>query len=277
LLNFLMPTIFHSWEQFDSWFDFSGLEDEESTEEFLQDKMQQDLVKKIHLILQPMLLRRIKRDVEHLLPQKREYILYAPMTNVQTGLYNAITDSSVDTRKYLEDKVVERLTSTSSKPAQSGKSNMVIKIEEASDSEDDTPLSQLVTPSRGRGRPRNSGPPKNAFEQMMQKKKPVSLPTRKRKSAAAPTPPSKSAKSSKESTPASSIRDRKVRKRKSYTEAHSSDEDALDDDEFENKLAAEMAKTEENNDSNMNEEDSSRANILELASRFPNTTITSCY
>jgi hypothetical protein len=31
-----LPTIFANWEQFESWFDFSDLQDEEGTEEFLQ-------------------------------------------------------------------------------------------------------------------------------------------------------------------------------------------------------------------------------------------------
>jgi ATP-dependent DNA helicase len=110
LLNFLLPTIFANWEQFESWFDFSDLQHEDTTEEFLADQMKQDLVKKIHLVLQPLLLRRVKADVEHMLPKKREYVLYAPMTKEQTDLYNVIGDKSIDTRKYLEDQVVERLT-----------------------------------------------------------------------------------------------------------------------------------------------------------------------
>lgn len=75
LLHFLLPNIFTDWEAFESWFDFSDLEDEKGTEEFIGDRMKQDLVKKIHLILQPLLLRRIKQDVAAYLPKKREYVL----------------------------------------------------------------------------------------------------------------------------------------------------------------------------------------------------------
>ncbi|KAF1738402.1 Lymphoid-specific helicase [Beauveria bassiana] len=89
LLHFLLPNIFTDWESFESWFDFSGLEDEEGTQEFIQDQMKQDLVKKMHLILQPLLLRRIKQDVAAYLPRKREYVLFAPMTKEQTDLYNS--------------------------------------------------------------------------------------------------------------------------------------------------------------------------------------------
>ena len=108
LLHFLLPNIFTDWEAFESWFDFSDLEDERSAQEFIEDRMKQDLVKKIHMILQPMLLRRIKQDVAAYLPKKREYVLFAPMTKDQTDLYNVLSNKSIDTRLYLEKKVVQK-------------------------------------------------------------------------------------------------------------------------------------------------------------------------
>ncbi|KAF5137081.1 ATP-dependent DNA helicase DDM1 [Metarhizium anisopliae] len=111
LLHFLLPNIFTDWEAFESWFDFSDLEDERGTEEFIADQMKQDLVKKIHLILQPLLLRRIKQDVAAYLPRKREYVLFAPMTKEQTDLYNVFTNKEIDTRQYLEQKVTEKVNS----------------------------------------------------------------------------------------------------------------------------------------------------------------------
>jgi ATP-dependent DNA helicase len=276
LLNFLLPTIFANWEQFESWFDFSDLQDEEGTEEFLQDKIKQDLVKKMHLILQPLLLRRIKADVEHLLPKKREYVLYAPMTQEQTDLYNVINDKNVDTRQYLEDKVVERLTGATNTPAMSRKASpkSVVSKPEESDSEEDIPLSKLAIKKRGRGRPPKSAAPKNAFEQMMQKKTPTSAKGKasslKRKSQEPLSSPiTKSSKSSRQSTPASSVRGRKIRKRKSYTEADATDEDELSDDEFEQKLAEEIAVQDEDQGSEGSPEEIERAKTLELASKLP--------
>src|SRR4051812_18390621 len=111
LLNFLMPNIFTDWEAFECWFDFGDLEDEETTEEFISDATKQALVRKMHVVLQPLLLRRVKADVAKYLPKKREYVLYAPMTKEQTDLYNVINDKNIDTRAFLENKVVERLTS----------------------------------------------------------------------------------------------------------------------------------------------------------------------
>lgn len=278
LLNFLLPTIFANWEQFESWFDFSDLQDEEGTEEFLQDKIKQDLVKKMHLILQPLLLRRIKADVEHLLPKKREYVLYAPMTQEQTDLYNVINNKNIDTRQYLEGKVVERLTGATNTPAMSRKASptTVASKTENSDSEEDIPLSKLAIKKRGRGQPPKATPkataPKNAFEQMMQKKTPTSAKGKpnnlKRKSQETLSSPiTKSSKSSRQSTPASSVPGRKTRKRKSYTEADATDEDELSDDEFEQKLAEEMTSQEEDQGSEGSQEEIERAKTLELASK----------
>lgn len=273
LLHFLMPTIFRDWEQFESWFDFSDLQDEEGTEQFLQDKVNQDLIKKMHLILQPLLLRRIKADVEHLLPKKREYILYAPLTKDQTDLYNVINDKNTDTRQFLEDRVVERLTGATSTSTMPRTASPVVAKQEDSDSED-IPLSKLAIKNRGHGRPTKSAAstPKNAFQAMMQKRTPSSTPStsRKRKSIdSLSTPASKSAKSSRSSTPATSVRGRKISKRKTYTEGNSDEEDQLSDDEFEAKLADEMAEENATPVVEQDPEEAEKAKILDLASTYP--------
>ncbi|KAF4635873.1 hypothetical protein G7Y89_g2204 [Cudoniella acicularis] len=278
LLNFLMPTIFRSWEQFESWFDFSDLQNEEGTEQFIQDKMKHELVKKMHIVLQPLLLRRIKADVEHMLPKKREYILYAPMTKEQSDLYHAITDKEVDTRKFLEGKVVERLTGATATLASSRKpspkaagkdaQDTTTKAEESSDEE------PLAIRTRRQVEPEKKSAPKNAFQVMMQKKvspkgrgRPKS--SLKRKSVEQlSTPPAKSAKSSRQSTPASSVQGRSTRSRKVYTETFDSDDDALSDDEFERKLAEEAEKKQKTVASEENEADEETektAKTLDLA------------
>ncbi|KAF2837304.1 SWI/SNF chromatin remodeling complex component [Patellaria atrata CBS 101060] len=108
LLHFLMPSIFDSYSQFESWFDFSALKDEKGYEQLLSGERQKKLVSSIHAILKPFLLRRVKRDVETNMPRKREYVLFAPLTVMQRELYQAILDGM--SREYLEGKVVERLT-----------------------------------------------------------------------------------------------------------------------------------------------------------------------
>ena len=271
LLNFLLPKIFTNWDQFESWFDFSDLEDEEKTEEFLADQMKQDLVKKMHVVLQPLLLRRVKADVEHLLPKKREYVLYAPMTKEQTDLYNAINNKKVDTRKFLEDKVVERLTRTSSTapPSRSSTpSSKFPKLEpEESDSEGDKPLAVRLR----RAPDSKPATPKNAFQAMMERKAPSGSKVKagsKRKAQQSSSPPSKSAKSSRQSTPGS-VRTARSRGRKTYKEADVSEDDVQSDDEFESKLAAENeAEDAQESTSEEDPEEIERAKTLELASKY---------
>lgn len=284
MLHFLLPTVFTDWEAFESWFDFSDLQDEEGTEEFIADQKKHELIKKIHLVLQPLLLRRIKADVEHMLPKKREYVLYAPMTKQQTELYNIISDKNADARKYLENKVVERLTrgtnTATSRKSSRKPSPRAVKGEggkgEESESEADVPLMTR----RGRKRKAEESvkeeelaPPINAFDRLMRKNQAATgKETRaslKRKSNDSLSTSNKSAKSSRQSTPAGSIRGaRRGRKRKSYTEADASEEDKLSDDEFESRLAQQLALTDsDDEDSEDDPEERQRVKTLELASK----------
>ncbi|OBT87246.1 hypothetical protein VE02_04881 [Pseudogymnoascus sp. 03VT05] len=278
LLNFLLPTVFVDWEAFESWFDFSDLQDEEGTEEFIADQKKQELVKKIHLVLQPLLLRRIKADVEHMLPRKREYVLYAPMTEQQTELYDILSDKSQDARKYLENKVVERITgarnaskgSTKTK-TKATRSTAPPKVE--SDSEEEVPLSVSIRTRKAKAELEQKPATRlNAFEMMMVGKK-KALPPRtpskaslKRKTSDDSIASSaKSVKSSRQSTPATASKSRP--KRKTYKEADASDEDKLSDDEFEAKLAEELAEADIASSSESDDESRELAKTLEMAKR----------
>ena len=53
------------------------------------------LIHKLHDILRPFLLRRLKADVERSLPPKKEYVLYAPLTRRQREVYDAIVKGSL--------------------------------------------------------------------------------------------------------------------------------------------------------------------------------------
>lgn len=109
LLHFLMPDIFDKLESFESWFDFSALKEKNGYEQILSEEKRRSLVTSLHAILKPFLLRRIKADVEHSMPKKREYVLYAPLSTEQRELYNEILHGN--SRSYLEDKVVETINS----------------------------------------------------------------------------------------------------------------------------------------------------------------------
>lgn len=75
LLNFLLPDVFSDSEDFDSWFNV----DEENGQE--------NVIKKLHTILRPFLLRRLKSDVELSLPPKIETKLYVGLSEMQREWY----------------------------------------------------------------------------------------------------------------------------------------------------------------------------------------------
>ena len=53
------------------------------------------LIHKLHDILRPFLLRRLKVDVERTLPPKKEYVLYAPLSQRQREVYDAVVKGSL--------------------------------------------------------------------------------------------------------------------------------------------------------------------------------------
>mmetsp|Transcript_15923 Transcript_15923/g.21580 ORF Transcript_15923/g.21580 Transcript_15923/m.21580 type:complete len:223 (+) Transcript_15923:802-1470(+) len=70
LLNFLLPEIFSSSDDFDEWFNL-GQTDEAMTEAERENRNKQ-IIEQLHRILKPFLLRRIKKEVEKSLPPKVE-------------------------------------------------------------------------------------------------------------------------------------------------------------------------------------------------------------
>lgn len=99
LLNFILPDIFDDLDSFQQWFNFDNM-DNVGDQDGLLDK--QAVVTSLHAILKPFLLRRLKVDVERNLPPKKEYLLYAPLTQQQKDIYQAIVTRSI--RQYLIDK-----------------------------------------------------------------------------------------------------------------------------------------------------------------------------
>ncbi|GAA95992.1 uncharacterized protein L969DRAFT_96725 [Mixia osmundae IAM 14324] len=86
LLNFLLPSIFDDLDSFQEWFNF----EEMSEEQIISSEASNSIVSKLHAILKPFLLRRLKIDVEKDLPPKKEYLLTAPLTRKQKELYDAV-------------------------------------------------------------------------------------------------------------------------------------------------------------------------------------------
>ncbi|KAF6072606.1 SNF2 N-terminal domain family protein [Candida albicans] len=90
LLNFILPDIFHDLELFQQWFNFDELTE-------LAGELEETLIKNLHTILKPFMLRRLKRDVIKNLPPKKEYLLHIPMTKLQKKIYyDAVNDKLFD-------------------------------------------------------------------------------------------------------------------------------------------------------------------------------------
>ncbi|KAH1072832.1 hypothetical protein J1N35_025160 [Gossypium stocksii] len=102
LLNFILPDIFQSHEEFESWFDFSGKSNGEVSKEEMEEKRRAQVVAKLHAILRPFLLRRMKSDVEQMLPRKKEIILYASLTEYQRNFQDHLLNKTLES--YLQDR-----------------------------------------------------------------------------------------------------------------------------------------------------------------------------
>ncbi|KAI8905848.1 SNF2 family N-terminal domain-containing protein, partial [Gorgonomyces haynaldii] len=90
LLNFLMPDIFDDLSVFEKWFEFSSEDmSGDNVQHIITREQEEQLVGKLHSILRPFLLRRVKTEVLIDLPLKREYLLYCPFTQKQRELYDA--------------------------------------------------------------------------------------------------------------------------------------------------------------------------------------------
>lgn len=94
LLNFLLPDLFSSAEDFDEWFGL-GNKDEENMNEADQEEKNAEIVQQLHKILKPFLLRRTKSEVEKTLPPKKEIHVKVGLTENQKNLYKKLLTSSL--------------------------------------------------------------------------------------------------------------------------------------------------------------------------------------
>ncbi|KZT65643.1 hypothetical protein DAEQUDRAFT_768699, partial [Daedalea quercina L-15889] len=89
LLNFILPDLFADPERFEEWLNIPQLQANISS------NRSTEIIHKLHSILKPFLLRRLKSDVETSLPPKKEYVLYAPLSERQRELYDAIASGGL--------------------------------------------------------------------------------------------------------------------------------------------------------------------------------------
>lgn len=88
LLNFVLPKIFNSIKSFDEWFNtpFVNTGTGESNMQ-LNEEEALLIIKRLHKVLRPFLLRRLKKDVESELPDKVEKVIKCRMSALQAKLY----------------------------------------------------------------------------------------------------------------------------------------------------------------------------------------------
>lgn len=88
-MHFLMPNVFDSHRDFKDWFvnPVTGMIEG-------NDSYNPDLVQRLHKVLRPFLLRRLKKDVDKQLPQKVEHVILCKLSKRQRYLYEEFMSRS---------------------------------------------------------------------------------------------------------------------------------------------------------------------------------------
>ena len=85
LLNFMLPNIFKSCTTFEQWFNAPFANTTEKVE--LNNEESLLIIRRLHKVLRPFLLRRLKKEVESQLPDKVEYVIKVEMSGLQRAIY----------------------------------------------------------------------------------------------------------------------------------------------------------------------------------------------
>ncbi|KAI5721276.1 hypothetical protein M8J77_018452 [Diaphorina citri] len=83
LMHFLMPALFQSHSEFQAWFSHPMKDMIEGNSDY-----NETIVKRLHKVLRPFLLRRLKAQVEKQLPKKYEHVVMCRLSNRQKYLYD---------------------------------------------------------------------------------------------------------------------------------------------------------------------------------------------
>ena len=97
LFNFILPDLFNSSAQFKKWFSIEKEGEVDEEEAF-------EIIKTLHKVLRPFLLRRTKLDVEKVLPSKKEILLKFHLNKEQDNLYRTIAEQGL--REVSDKKIV---------------------------------------------------------------------------------------------------------------------------------------------------------------------------
>lgn len=92
LLNFVLPRVFNSVQSFDEWFNAPFANTGGQDKIALNEEEQLLVLRRLHKVLRPFLLRRLKKDVEADLPDKVERIIRCKMSALQMKLYKQMKE-----------------------------------------------------------------------------------------------------------------------------------------------------------------------------------------
>ncbi|KAJ3976310.1 SNF2 family DNA-dependent ATPase [Lentinula raphanica] len=98
LLHFIMPSLFDSHDEFNEWF---SKDIENAAAENKGSKLNEHQLRRLHMILKPFMLRRVKRHVQNELSEKIEIDIYVDLSARQRKLYRALL-SNVSVTDLLE-------------------------------------------------------------------------------------------------------------------------------------------------------------------------------
>merc|ERR1719259_1181732 len=93
LLNFLLPSIFKACDTFEQWFNAPFATTGEKVE--LNEEETILIIRRLHKVLRPFLLRRLKKEVESQLPDKVEYIIKCELSGLQQVFYRNMQSKGV--------------------------------------------------------------------------------------------------------------------------------------------------------------------------------------
>ncbi|BGP15225.1 Putative DNA helicase ino80 [Rhodosporidiobolus nylandii] len=111
LLHFIMPSLFDSHDEFSEWFS----KDIEKSADDKNKAMNEHQLRRLHMILKPFMLRRIKKNVQNELGDKIEIDVYCDLTPRQKMMYRtlreniSITDLVARASSLSDDDSVKRL------------------------------------------------------------------------------------------------------------------------------------------------------------------------
>jgi SWI/SNF-related matrix-associated actin-dependent regulator of chromatin subfamily A member 5 len=106
----LLPDVFSDVADFDAWFEKQAPAEEvkeetngegaseapKALDKAAEDEASNKVVKQLHSVLRPFLLRRVKMDVEKSLLPKKEINVYVGMTELQRKWYKSILEKDID-------------------------------------------------------------------------------------------------------------------------------------------------------------------------------------